>query len=371
VRLVVAFVALAGSALLANAVDAAPHARQAYAFREIADGFTRPVYVATAPGDPATLYVVEQRGTIRIVRGGRIAGTFLDLSDKVLSEGEHGLLGLAFHPDYARNHRLYVDYTDLRGDTHVAELTAEDGVAVPATERTLLFVKQPFPNHKGGQLAFDRGSLYVGLGDGGTDPNASHGDEAGRAQDPTVQLGKILRIDPAAADGTWQLVALGLRNPWRFSFDRRTHDLWIGDVGTHLWEEIDFVAAARVGTVTNFGWSRWEGREIYNPAIPRPSLGTLVFPLYAYRYSSRSCGVIGGYVYRGRRVAAARGRYVFGDLCSGRVSTLVRDTRGRATGVRQDAGTVSGLSSFGESASGELYAVGLGGSLFQLLPVRR
>ena len=317
------------------------------------------MFVTSAPNDPATLYVVEKRGVVELARAGKHAGVFLDIRSKVLDDGERGLLGLAFSPRYAQNHLFYVDYSDLDGNTRVVELSSTD----PTHERELLHVEQPFPNHKGGMLAFDkRGRLYVGLGDGGTDPQAQYGDEAGRAQNMNVMLGKILRLDPV------EVAVLGVRNPWRFSFDRLTGDLWVADLGTDLYEELDFRSAAQLSTLWNFGWDRFEGTIVYNPNMPL-SAGTLVRPLYEYRYGiDGACGIIGGYVYRGSRVPAARGRYFFGDLCTGLVSSLRRDAKGRAADVRQNAGSTHELTSFGENAKGELFAVGLSGRLYQLLP---
>ena len=363
--------AIAAAALL---VGAAPAKRPAPTFKRIAKGFVAPTYVKSAPGDASTLYVLEQRGTIRVVRRGRIVRTFLDLRSRVRSDGERGLLGLAFHPDYARNHLLYVDYTDRIGDTHVAEFRSSNGVADPASERDLLFVEQPYPNHKGGQLAFDRdGLLYVGMGDGGTNPvNGPRGigDPENRAQNPASRLGKLLRIDPAKPGEQWQTVGYGLRNPWRFSFDRATGDLWIGDVGAALWEEVDFRPAADVGRVANYGWSRYEARSSYNQNIALVG-GDIVFPTWAYRHTYApqgrgECSVIGGYVYRGARVPSMRGRYVFGDLCSGNIWSFRVGPGGRASRVTRLKGRVDALSSFGEGVDGELYALSLGGSLYAL-----
>ena len=287
----------------------------------------------------------------------------------MLDDGEHGLLGFAFSPSYAQDHAFYVDYTDLNGDTHVARFTSLDGIGVPSSEQELLFVKQPFPNHKGGMLAFDkRGRLYVGMGDGGTDPNAvQFADEANRAQNMNVMLGKLLRVDPNAPGATWQIAALGLRNPWRYSFDRQTGDLWLADVGTHLFEEVDFIPAGRLDTLANFGWSRFEGRTVYNPST-QLSTGTLTPPLYQYKWGvGQKCGIIGGYVYRGSRVPKARGRYFYGDLCTGGIWSLKRNAKGRVTSVLHVPDSVPNLSSFGEDARGELYAVGLDGRLYRLV----
>lgn len=362
-------------AAIAALIGAAPAKRPAYTFKRIATGFASPTYVTSAPGDPSTLYVVEQGGRIRIVRGGRVTGTFLDIRSKVLFEGEHGLLGLAFHPDYANNHLFYVDYSDVHGDTRVIEYRSVDGVADPASARDLLFVQQPYPNHKGGQLAFDaHGLLYVGMGDGGTNPangDTGIGDPEDRAQNPDSRLGKLLRIDPLQPGAAWETVGFGLRNPWRFSFDRRTGNLWIGDVGAATFEEVDFRPAARLGITANYGWSRYEARKTYNPAVTLHAGTEVVFPTWSYHHTfigpgGGDCGVIGGYVYRGARVRAARGRYFFGDLCSGRIWSFRAGPKGRASKVALVRGRVPALSSFGESANGELYALGYRGALYAL-----
>src|SRR2546428_9803249 len=218
------------------------------AFAPVVIGFDSPVYVTSAPGDPATLYVVEQPGTIKIVRDGSIAGTFLDIRDLVKSGGEQGLLSVAFHPQYATNHRFYVDYTDTRGDTRVVEFRSSNGVGRLSTARQILFVDQPYDNHNGGQLQFDRnGYPYAGMGDGG-----SGGDPENRAQNLQTRLGKLLRINPTRAGSAWQIVGFGLRNPWRFSFDRKTGNLWIGDVGPNAWGEVDYRNAARVRRLPDY-----------------------------------------------------------------------------------------------------------------------
>jgi glucose/arabinose dehydrogenase len=361
--------ALALGVLLAAASGSADTAA-APTFRPLAGGFVDPTYVTSAPGDPSTLYVVEQAGRIVIVQNGRIAGTFLDIRDRVRSGDELGLLSMAFHPRYAQNHLFYVDYTDLSGDTRVVEFHAASGVADPSSARQLLFVDQPYPNHKGGQLQFDRsGLLYVGMGDGGTNPAAgdtSLGDPENRAQNLGSALGKLLRIDPLRQGAKWQVVGMGLRNPWRFSFDRKSGDLWIGDVGAATYEELDRRPKALIGKLANYGWSHYEGRAVYNRRIGL-SAGKLVSPVFVYSHGSGgSCGVIGGYVYRGSRVPAARGRYYFGDLCSGVISSLKLGKRGLPTGGKTFAGRVPSLSSFGEDARGELYALSLDGDLYVL-----
>ena len=345
-------------------VPAAHRAR--YSFRKVLDGLAQPVYVTSAPGDPTTLYVVEQRGTVEIVRDGALDGTYLDIRDRVLNDGERGLLSIAFDPGYASNRYSYVDYVDRSNVTHVARFVGGD----PATQQDLLTVQQPYPNHKGGQLAFDRaGRLYVGMGDGGTnfqrDGDRAIGDPENRAQSPASRLGKLLRTKPGS--GTWQIVGYGLRNPWRFSFDSATGNLWIGDVGAGKAEEIDFRPAAKLNTVANFGWSRWEGTLLYNLKVKLARGIPYVPPVFTYGHEGK-CTVIGGYVYRGAAVAAARGRYIYGDFCDGSISTFKVGPNGRAGVPTSVASTITNLSSFGVDGRGELYAVSLDGSLYRLSP---
>src|SRR2546421_1995884 len=300
-------------------------------FAHVASGFDAPVYVTSAPGDPTTLYVVEQPGTIKIVRNGSSAGTFLDIRSAVRSGGEQGLLSVAFHPQYATNHRFYVDYTDTRGDTRVVEFRSANGVGRRGTARQLLFVDQPYANHNGGQLQFDRnGYLYVGMGDGG-----SGGDPQNRAQNLRSRLGKLLRINPLRAGATWQNVGFGLRNPWRFSFDRKTGNLWIGDVGQGNWEEVDYRNAARVGLVANYGWSRYEGKATYDSAKPLLRKGDLISPVVVYSHADGACSITGGDVDRGTAVPAAQGRYLYGGYCSGPIWGFNAGD-GRASGPRRE-----------------------------------
>ena len=327
-----------------------------------ASGFRSPTFVGVAPGEPRRLYVVEQSGRIRYLVDRRIAGTFLDIRSRVGSGGERGLLSVAFSPSYARDHRFYVNYTDRDGDTRVVEFRSRHGKALLSTARELLFVDQPYPNHNGGQLQFgpDR-LLYVGMGDGG-----SGGDPDNRAQNLRDRLGKLLRIDPFDPGSRWEIVAYGLRNPWRFSFDRETGDLYVADVGQNAWEEINFRPHARVGLLANYGWRVYEGR--FRSTRETPSApGDLVFPVSVYSHDD-GCSVTGGYVYRGRADPSAVGRYFFGDWCSGTIWSL-RMVKGRATGVRRETWRIGQLSSFGEGARGELFAVSVGsGEVYSLLP---
>ena len=327
----------------------------------VARGLDRPVHVAAAPGEPDRLYVVEQAGRIRIVEGGRVVSKpFLDVTSEVVSGGEQGLLSVAFHPDYQENGFLYVDYTDLSGDTRVVEYRAlDDRTAVdPATRRVVLAIDQPYSNHNGGQLAFGPdGRLWVGMGDGG-----AGGDPENRAQDLSSLLGKLLTLDVSESSPDPEIAAYGLRNPWRFSFDRETGDLWIGDVGQGDFEEIDRLPRAEVGNLVNFGWDALEGDATYEEKEPNPE-GTLVGPVAVYDHGE-GCSVTGGFVYRGGEVPALEGRYVYGDYCSGTIWSIAAD--GTRESVRKESIQVDGLTSFGEDGRGELYAASSKGTIFRI-----
>ena len=323
--------------------------------------FEAPVYATTAPGEPQNLYVVEQAGRIRVLSGGRIRSTpFLDIRRLVLSGGELGLLSVAFHPDYQTTHLFYVDYTDQAGDTHVVRYRSSGGRAVASSAQRLLFVKDFAGNHNGGQLQFGPdGRLYWGNGDGG-----GGGDPQHNGQTLARPFAKIMRLNVDVPRPRWTLVAYGLRNPWRFSFDRANGDLYIGDVGQGSWEEIDFLRRG-LATLANFGWNRFEGRHLYDPATKLLTRGVYHAPVAEYSHSD-GCSVTGGYVYRGEQVASARGRYFYGDYCSGFVWSL-RVAGGKAVGVRREPFTVDGLSSFGEDAAGELYLMSVqSGNLYRL-----
>jgi glucose/arabinose dehydrogenase len=333
--------------------------QQELSVRPYARGLSALTAIASTPAEPRRLYAVEQVGRIRYFVNGKLGGTFLDIRDRVVSGGEQGLLSLAFHPKYARNHRFYVNYTDKSGNTRVIEFRSRNGRGVKSTARQLLFVRQPFANHNGGELQFDsRGLLYVGMGDGG-----SAGDPGNRAQNMNERLGKLLRIDPLRRGAQWQIIGLGLRNPWRFSFDRANGDLYIGDVGQGDWEEIDYRPRAQIPSLANYGWKAFEGRARYsNTPLGQ---GQLVAPVYVYSHDEGGCSVTGGYVYRGRAVAAASGRYFFGDYCSGIVWSM-RLQDGRAADVRRERFSVSALTSLGEDAAGELYFATGNGRIFKL-----
>ena len=326
----------------------------------VAADLEAPTHVASTPSEPNRVYIVDQPGRIYVLEEGRLARRpFLDIVRLVQSGGEQGLLSVAFHPDYEENRLFYVNYTDLDGHTRVVEYEATTDE--PQRRRQLLFVEQPYANHNGGQLAFGPdGLLYVGMGDGG-----SSGDPEDRAQDLDSQLGKLLRYDvDARGKQAWEMVAYGLRNPWRFSFDRETGDLWIGDVGQGEIEEIDYLPSGTTGLV-NFGWDVFEGTRPYEDKEPDPS-GELVEPIAEYSHTE-GCSVTGGFVYRGEAIPAAEARYFYGDYCSGFIWSLAL-RNGRAVDVRRHNIELNGLSSFGEDAAGELYLVSLTGSVYRLAP---
>ena len=344
----------------------------ALALTRVASGLDRPLFVTAAPGDDARLFVVEQGGRILVLEGGTIlAPAFLDISGLTTGTGEQGLLGLAFDPAYATTGRFYLNYTDLAGDTVIAEYERagdDPRRASPQASRILLAVEQPFANHNGGMVAFGPdGFLYIGLGDGG-----GGGDPQGNAQRVSTKLGKILRIDPAnhptpppgnLPGGDPDVWDYGLRNPFRFSFDRATGALYIGDVGQNAFEEID-VEPAGSGR-RNYGWNVTEGFDCFRPSAGCDTTG-ITFPAVAYENPEVGCSVIGGYVYRGGAIPALAGRYFYGDLCSRRISTFVWDG-GAATDQRElsadldSQATLGSIASFGQDDAGELYVVDLGG----------
>lgn len=335
--------------------------------RPVVEGLQAPLGVANAGDGSGRLFVVEQGGTVRTVTNGRLSGEpWLDLSAKTAPGGEQGLLGLAFHPDYARNGRLFVNYTDLQGDTVVAEYRSKGG-RVTAAERVLVTIDQPFANHNGGGLAFGPdGFLYIATGDGG---GGGDPEENGQALD--TQLGKLLRIDvdrrgqrfpygippdnPFAGrpDARPEIWAYGLRNPWRFSFDRGR--VWIADVGQEDLEEIDRAPAGRGGI--NYGWDDMEGSACYEPPSGCNREGRQL-PLAEYSHDE-GCAVTGGYVYRGPSYPEMRGAYVFGDYCSGTVWAVAADGSPKQRPVEL-LDTEHLLSSFGVSENGELYLTDIG-----------
>jgi glucose/arabinose dehydrogenase len=343
-----------GAGLFAAWASAQP-SRTTLSFRVVASGLSNPVFVTAPGGQRRTIYVVEKTGKVIVfVNGKRRTQPFLDLSGQVTGGSEQGLLSLAFGPTYAKTHLVYVDYTDTNGDTRVVRFRTNGSAVVPSTRKQLLFVKQPFPNHNGGLVSFGPdGRLYVGMGDGG-----SGGDPGNRAQNLSVRLGKLLRLTP----GGWRIADYGLRNPWRYSWDRLTKTLVIADVGQDQWEEVDVLPKG--SGLANLGWSVYEGRARFK-SEPLRGGGKLVFPAYVYSHSSGGCSITGGYVYRGSAVPSARGRYFFGDYCSGKI--WAGRISGRSlTGVTEVGHLGGGLSSFGQDAAGELYATTLDGKVYRL-----
>lgn len=339
-----------------------------------------PVLAVSPKGDAHRLFIVSKTGQIRIVKDGALLATpFLDITSQVSTGGEQGLLGLAFHPGFATNRKLYVNFTDLNGNTVIREYKASattPDTAVPASARTLMRITQPYANHNGGMVAFGQdGYLYIGMGDGG-----SAGDPGNRAQSTGSLLGKMLRIDVngttgslayripatnpyATTTGRDEIWQRGLRNPWRFSFDTATGNLWIGDVGQGTWEEVDRVVrtTSGPGRGVNWGWRVMEGRHCYNPATGCSTAGKRL-PLTEYSHAGGRCAITGGYVYRGSAISALKGWYVYGDYCTGEVFAVSAAAPTPATPVKL-LGTGSGrmISGFGQDAAGELYLCDLAG----------
>jgi glucose/arabinose dehydrogenase len=351
-------VILAVGLVVSACASATPERAPALRLAPFASGFSSPVQVTAPPGARGVVYVVEQAGLIRVVKGGKVQPRpFLDVRSLTRAGGEQGLLGLAFAPDYATSRQFVIDYTDRNGDTRVVRYRSNGTKALPHSATQLLFVDQPYSNHNGGNVAYARdGLLYVGMGDGG-----SGGDPENRAQSPASLLGKILRLDPARPGTKPVIVADGVRNPWRFSFDRLNGDLWIGDVGQGSIEEVDHVAWPLKGLL-NFGWDVYEGRASFEKKALGP--GKLVMPVAQYSHS-KGCSITGGHVYRGSAVPGARGRYFYGDYCSGTIWSL-KLVNGVARQIRQEPFTVKTLTSFGEDGAGELYAVAGEGQVYKL-----
>jgi glucose/arabinose dehydrogenase len=374
-RLVIPIVAVALLAAAAVAVGSRPDPRdrvepvapatesgsaRSFDVERIASGFNRPTFVGTAPGDRA-LWVLEQPGRVIRLHEGRRT-TMLDITERVTTGAEQGMLGLAFHPDFATDRRLYLHWSDENGDTRVAEFRAgERGLE---EVRELLFVEQPEENHNGGQLAFGPdGRLYVGLGDGGGafDPDQ-------RAQDPDDRLGKLLSIDVDGRGG-WRVELSGLRNPWRFAFDFALGELWLGDVGQDDVEEINRVLLEPDEPPKNLGWSAFEGDRRTEGDHDLDATGELVWPVAAYTHDD-GCSVTGGYVYQGTRLSRLRGRYLYGDFCSGLVWSLKGLPKGLAGDVRRERAKVAQLTHIGPDADGEPVFASAAGALYRAVPPR-
>ena len=353
-----------------------------YQWVEVVSGLENPLLVTNAGDGSGRLFVVEQTGSIWVIQDGQLSEQpFLDVSSLLSSDvfrggyTERGLLGLAFHPDYENNGLFFIDHTDVNGNSVVAryEVSADDpNIADPSSAVTILTQQQPFENHNGGNLAFGPdGYLYIAFGDGG-----SQGDPQGNAQNTNTWLGKILRIDVNAdtytvpdtnpfvgqADSKPEIWAYGLRNPWRFTFDRETGDLYIADVGGDITEEVNFQPAASAGG-ENYGWRVWEGND---QLTQEQTNGEAVAPVATYSHSD-GCSITGGYVYRGEQLPALQGVYFFGDYCNGRIWTLYQDDAGQW--LTERSSWTPGefvISSFGEDEAGELYLVDYKGAVYRL-----
>jgi glucose/arabinose dehydrogenase len=328
--------------------------------RLVVSGLSDLTHVAAPRSERGRLYVVEQVGRIRVVVNGSLRATpFLDIRSLVTAGGEQGLFSIAFHPNYQRNRRFYVQYTDRGGNTRVVEYRSNGTRALPRTRRQIFFSPDPYGNHNGGQLAFGPdGRLYFSMGDGG-----AGGDPENRAQNLGSLFGKLLRIDVDRRGARPQIAAYGLRNPWRFSFDRATGDLYIGDVGQSAWEEIDFTPRRSPG-LENYGWDVYEGRARFESKPPSEA-GRLVFPIVVLPNPPNG-SVVGGFVYRGRAMPSLRGRYFYADVYSNQIWSL-RVRNGRATSVRREPLSITSPTSFGEDAAGELYVVTLEGQVYKLV----
>ena len=340
----------------------------------VARGLDDPLYL-TAPVRDARLFVVEQAGRIKIVKDGKLLPEpFLDLRDSVSAGGERGLLSMAFHPAFAKNGWFYVNYTDKRGDTRVKRfsVSADPDRADPASGKQILFVAQPYANHNGGLVMFGPdGMLYVGMGDGG-----SGGDPHGNGQNKSTLLGKLLRIDVdsgdpyaippdnpfvGAAGARPEIWATGLRNPWRFAFDRATGLLYVADVGQNLWEELDIVPASRGGL--NYGWNITEGAHCYGGGGCDTS--GLLAPVLEYDHSY-GCSIIGGFVSRGKASPSLDGQYFFSDYCQGWLRSLTYQ-KGRITSrTVWNVPRLGQVLSFGEDAAGEIYVLSDNGTVYRI-----
>lgn len=362
-----------------TAIPAAFPEADVAAWERVVGGVIRPVDIVNAGDGSGRLFILQQVGVIRVLQDGQLlAEPFLDLRDRVGSAAnEQGLLGIAFHPQFSRNGYFYVNYTDYSGDTVIARFTAPAGesgfrpAGDASSELILLRVDQPAANHNGGQLQFGPdGYLWIGLGDGG-----GQGDPNGYAQSPDSLLGKLLRIDVdaqqpyaipadnpfAGGGGAPEIYALGLRNPWRFTFDRLTGDLFIADVGQNRWEEIDYLPEGFSGAPLNYGWNIREGAHPYRD-IPTDAL--LTDPIHEYSHDA-GCSITGGVVYRGEDIPGYRGIYLFGDYCSGTLWGLIPAADGGwQTQVLFQTGFK--MAAFGEDEAGEVYLLDLNGGVYKL-----
>lgn len=337
---------------------------------EIGSGFERPIDVAVLPD--GRLLVAEKTGKLRVLEGAAPGTLFLDLSGKVSDGSEQGLLGLALAPDFAESGRLYVNYTDLAGDTQIVAFDSRDGVADPETARTVLSVDQPRANHNGGWISFGPdGRLYIGMGDGG-----GAGDRNRNAQNPERLLGKILRIDPAGASyaipadnpfaeggGRPEIFMLGLRNPWRNSFDEGF--FYIADVGQNRWEEVHVLDLATAAGA-NLGWRTMEGRECYPPDSMCVQ-GGFDIPVHVYDHD-HGCSITGGIVYRGDALPALQGRYFFADWCTGLLESFRHaDGEARDLVALEGLGSIGQINGFARDSEGEMLLIVDDGRIFRLV----
>jgi glucose/arabinose dehydrogenase len=374
-------------ALLFSTLGAAPSpAATPIRAVEVATGLAGPLFVTHAPGDTSRLFILERSGRIKILRSGTVlTRPFLNVSSLITSSsGEQGLLGMAFDPHYATNGYFFLNFTNTLGNTVITrfQVSADPDSAVFTSRHDYLTINQPYSNHNGGMLAFgpNDGFLYVGMGDGG-----SGGDPENRAQNPDSLLGKILRLDVSGdtlimppsnpffnSTGNRPAIwALGVRNPWRWSFDRGTGDLYIADVGQSTYEEINFQPAGSGGG-QNYGWRRKEGLVCYDPAVNCAVGLTLTDPIYQYAHISSRCSITGGYVYRGCAIPDLQGTYFFADFCTGEIWSFRYDGSGILNFQSRNTElgiTGGGISSFGEDAQGELYIVNLNaGKIYKIVP---
>ena len=371
---------VSGSVLISVATSAPPPTPGGVGLQEVAMGLNFPVYLTGPPGDER-LFIVEKGGAIRVVKGGTLLEpAFLDLSGQLATRREEGLLGLAFSPDYATSGRFFVHYTHISGDIRISQFTvsADPDRADPSSESVVLTIKHPGVSHNGGQILFGPdGYLYISVGDGGS----RNGEDRGRGQSLADLLGNILRIDVSSAvpyvappdnpyagtPGTSPEVwSYGLRNPWRFSFDRATGDLYITDVGEKRWEEVNVsLASEGAGRGINYGWSLMEGPDCMQEGCDR---GGLTLPVLSYDHDS-GCSVTGGYVYRGSRIPTLQGHYLYADFCRGWVRSFRLEGGEPVENTDRQSLYPGGLvTSFGEDTDGELYILTLDGRALKIVP---
>ncbi len=327
--------------------------------RPFARGLNRPTWVGAAPGDARATWVLEQPG--RVIRiEGRRRQTVLDLRSRVKTGSEQGLLGMAFHPDFSTNRRVYLHWSDRGGDTRVAEFRVRRDWSIPARPlRKLLHVRQPEENHNGGHLAFGPdGRLHLGLGDGGGAFNPHR-----TAQNLTSKLGKIIATKVVRRP-RWRVVVYGLRNPWRFSFDPALGEMWIADVGQDSYEEINRIILEADEPPKNAGWSVYEGFKTLRRGHRLNRTGELKWPVAGYSHRD-GCSITGGHVYAGVALPALDRRYIYGDFCFGTLWTLKGTPGGRATDVRREHAKVPQLTHIGTDADGELLFASGAGTLYR------